>query len=147
MIRLSCTQMRQVLFMARRVAKQFNKYKETDLIRYIQDKMEEIGCVLFGMNKGLVFQMVFTRRFVRDQSGMQLYPPCVCRLCVDKELPRYSSDRRKRAFVAYAHPVVLHILEHLSAGQLPQHVRGKYLLFERESKRTLSNAQKYFLCV
>ncbi|VDO26434.1 unnamed protein product [Haemonchus placei] len=120
MIRLSCTQMRQVLFMARRVAKQFNKYKETDLIRYIQEKMEEIGCALFGVNKGLVFQMVFTRRFVRDQSGMQLYPPCVCRLCVDKELPRYSSDRRKRAFVAYAHPVVLHILEHLSLGQLQQ---------------------------
>uniref|UniRef100_A0A1I7WT46 DUF5745 domain-containing protein n=1 Tax=Heterorhabditis bacteriophora TaxID=37862 RepID=A0A1I7WT46_HETBA len=62
--------------------------------------------------------MVFPRRFVRDQSGMQLYPPCVCRLCVDKELPRFSSDRRKRAFVAYAHPVVLHVLEHLSANQL-----------------------------
>ncbi|KAK5970022.1 hypothetical protein GCK32_004154 [Trichostrongylus colubriformis] len=133
MIRLSCAQMRQVLFMARRVAKQFNKYKETELIRYIQEKVEEIGCTLFGMNKGLVFQMVFTRRFVRDQSGMQLYPPCVCRLCVDKELPRYSSDRRKRAFVAYAHPVVLHILEHLSAGQLPQNVTSSTDIMRWES--------------
>ncbi|KAK6023910.1 hypothetical protein OSTOST_10291, partial [Ostertagia ostertagi] len=99
MIRLSCTQMRQVLFMAKKVAKQFIKYKETDLIRYVQDKMEEIGCVLFGFNKGLVFQ----------------------------------SDRRKRAFVAYAHPVVLHILEHLSAGQLPQHVTSETDLMRWES--------------
>ncbi|VDL70128.1 unnamed protein product [Nippostrongylus brasiliensis] len=122
MIRLSSAQMRQILFMARRVTKQFNRYRETDVVKYIQEKMDEIGFILFGMNKGLVFQMVFTRRFVRDQSGMQLYPPCVCKLCVDKELPRYSSDRRKRAFVAYAHPVVIHILEHLTAEQLPDDV-------------------------
>ncbi|CAJ0605514.1 unnamed protein product [Cylicocyclus nassatus] len=117
MIRLSSAQMRQILFMARRVTKHY-RYSEPDVIKYVQAKMNEIGCMLFGVNKGLVFQMVFTRRFVRDQSGMLLYPPCVCRLCVDKELPRYSSDRRKRSFVAYAHPVVLHILEHLSARQL-----------------------------
>ncbi|RCN46953.1 hypothetical protein ANCCAN_06993 [Ancylostoma caninum] len=124
MIRLSCAQMRQVLFMARRVNKQFYRCNEPDVVKYIQAKMDEIGCVLFGVNKGLVYQMVFTRRFVRDQSGMLIYPPCVCRLCVDKELPRYSvrglSDRRKRTFVAYAHPVVLHILEHLNARQLPE---------------------------
>ncbi|KAK6736611.1 hypothetical protein RB195_019359 [Necator americanus] len=120
MIRLSSSQTRQILFMARRVTKEFYRYSEPDVVKYIQAKMDEIGFVLFGINKGLVFQMVFTRRFVRDQSGMLIYPPCVCRLCVDKELPRYSSDRRKRAFVAYAHPVVLHILEHLSARQLPE---------------------------
>ncbi|EYC44590.1 hypothetical protein Y032_0456g1780 [Ancylostoma ceylanicum] len=120
MIRLSSAQMRQVLFMARRVNKQFYRCNEPDVVKYIQAKMDEIGCVLFGVNKGLVYQMVFTRRFVRDQSGMLIYPPCVCRLCVDKELPRYSSDRRKRTFVAYAHPVVLHILEHLNARQLPE---------------------------
>ncbi|VDN38453.1 unnamed protein product [Cylicostephanus goldi] len=89
MIRLSSAQMRQILFMARRVTKHY-RYSEPDVIKYVQAKMNEIGCILFGVNKGLVFQMVFTRRFVRDQSGMLLYPPCVCRLCVDKELPRYS---------------------------------------------------------
>ncbi|ETN68670.1 hypothetical protein NECAME_05515 [Necator americanus] len=90
MIRLSSSQTRQILFMARRVTKEFYRYSEPDVVKYIQAKMDEIGFVLFGVNKGLVFQMVFTRRFVRDQSGMLIYPPCVCRLCVDKELPRYS---------------------------------------------------------
>ncbi|KJH50718.1 hypothetical protein DICVIV_03159 [Dictyocaulus viviparus] len=122
MVRLSSSQMRQVLFMAKRVTKQLNRYKEPDVVKYIKEKMDEIGWILFGVNKGLVFQMVFTRRFVRDQSGMQIYPPCICRICVDKGLPRFSSDRRKRAFVAYAHPVVLHVLEHLSARQLSKEI-------------------------
>uniref|UniRef100_A0A158PCG7 C2H2-type domain-containing protein n=1 Tax=Angiostrongylus cantonensis TaxID=6313 RepID=A0A158PCG7_ANGCA len=34
--------------------------------------------------------------------------------------PQQKSDRRKRAFVAYVHPVVLHILEHLAAGELSE---------------------------
>ncbi|KAJ1347220.1 hypothetical protein KIN20_002229 [Parelaphostrongylus tenuis] len=122
MIRLSSSHTRQVLLMAKKVAKQFNRGRELDVVKYINEKLDEIGCILFGVNKGFVYQMVFTRRLVRDQCGMQLYPPCICRICVNKELPRCPSDGRKRAFVAYTHPVVLHILEHLNDGELPEKI-------------------------
>ncbi|KAJ1347223.1 hypothetical protein KIN20_002232 [Parelaphostrongylus tenuis] len=113
MIRLSSSDTRQVLLMAKKVVKQFDRYRQLDAIKYINEKLDEIGWNLFGVNKGFVYQMVFTRRLVRDQCGMQLYPPCICRIC---------SDGRKRAFVAYAYPVLLHILEHLNDGELPEKI-------------------------
>uniref|UniRef100_A0A0K0DP12 HTH myb-type domain-containing protein n=1 Tax=Angiostrongylus cantonensis TaxID=6313 RepID=A0A0K0DP12_ANGCA len=98
MIRLTSSHTRQVSVMAKKIAKQFNRDKEQEVVKYLKEKMDEIGWILFGTNKGFVYQ---ARLFIV-----------------------FRNDRRKRAFVEDAVPVVLHILEHLGAGELSEKIKS-----------------------